>query len=157
MFVSDFQQIDESKLLINIADADNLNYLVIFLTGVIPLPIGTAAGKFEPQLSFNTVAEDFFQVFTSLGLIQTPHQSGNTSGTSPTRSLQQSSKFHSLKNFTKLKIQRCPKCSAQVRFLTLRRSASLLSLKLLSSNKHHQQPATQILTSSLARKCSKTS
>lgn len=60
VFVSDFQQIDESKLLINIADADNLNYLVIFLTGVIPLPLGTAAGKFEPQFSVSPVAKDSF-------------------------------------------------------------------------------------------------
>lgn len=42
---TDFQQVDETKCLINIPDADNLNYLVIFLTGVVPLPDGFAGGK----------------------------------------------------------------------------------------------------------------
>ena len=42
----DFQQVDDSRFLINIADADNLNYLVIFLTGSIPLPLGLAGGVY---------------------------------------------------------------------------------------------------------------
>ena len=43
---TDFQQIDSTKFLINISDADNINYLVTFLTGSIPLPAGTAAAVY---------------------------------------------------------------------------------------------------------------
>lgn len=42
---ADFIPVDETKLLLNIADADNLNYLVVFLTGAVPLPVDTAAGR----------------------------------------------------------------------------------------------------------------
>lgn len=38
--------IEENKFLLNIPEADNLNYIVIFLTGSTPLPFGTAGGKF---------------------------------------------------------------------------------------------------------------
>jgi protein Hikeshi len=31
---------------LNISDADNINYLVIFMTGSTPLPLGTAAGVY---------------------------------------------------------------------------------------------------------------
>lgn len=47
ILLSDFQQVEETKFLINIPDADNLNYLVIFLTGVAPLPENFAGGKFR--------------------------------------------------------------------------------------------------------------
>ncbi|CRL03237.1 CLUMA_CG016162, isoform A [Clunio marinus] len=43
---TDFQQIEETKLLLNIPDADNLNHLVIFLTGTTPLPLGTAGAVY---------------------------------------------------------------------------------------------------------------
>ncbi|KAG5679504.1 hypothetical protein PVAND_009067 [Polypedilum vanderplanki] len=43
---TDFQQIEETKFLTNIADADNINYIVTFLTGSIPLPLGTCAGVY---------------------------------------------------------------------------------------------------------------
>ncbi|XP_034944976.1 protein OPI10 homolog [Chelonus insularis] len=37
---TDFQQISENQFLINVADADNVNHIVIFLTGTIPFPDG---------------------------------------------------------------------------------------------------------------------
>lgn len=43
---SDFQPVDENKFLINIADIDNINHIVIFLTGATPLPLGSAGGMF---------------------------------------------------------------------------------------------------------------
>jgi Protein of unknown function (DUF775) len=54
IFCLDFQLIEESKFLINIPDADQINYLVIFLTGVIPLPIGAAGG--ESNLKFSRIS-----------------------------------------------------------------------------------------------------
>ncbi|GAB0100391.1 Protein OPI10 homolog [Sergentomyia squamirostris] len=35
---TDFQQIDQSQFLFNIADADNINHIVVFLTGTVALP-----------------------------------------------------------------------------------------------------------------------
>jgi protein Hikeshi len=43
---TDFQQIDETKFLINIPEADNINYLVAFLTGSSPLPLGSAGAVY---------------------------------------------------------------------------------------------------------------
>lgn len=44
---TDFQQISESQFLTTILDADNINHIVIFLTGIAPLPEGTAGlGKY---------------------------------------------------------------------------------------------------------------
>ncbi|XP_026479102.1 protein OPI10 homolog [Ctenocephalides felis] len=40
---TNFQQVGESQFLINIEDADNINHLVVFLTGTIPLPDSYAA------------------------------------------------------------------------------------------------------------------
>jgi hypothetical protein len=40
---TDFTQIEESKFLINIIDADNVNFIVVFLTGNLPLPLGSVA------------------------------------------------------------------------------------------------------------------
>lgn len=42
----DFQQIEDGKLLLNIPEADNINHIVIFLTGSIPMPVGTAGAVY---------------------------------------------------------------------------------------------------------------
>lgn len=42
----DFQQLDEGKFLLNIPEADNINHIVIFLTGIIPLPAGLAGAVY---------------------------------------------------------------------------------------------------------------
>ncbi|XP_046406049.1 protein OPI10 homolog [Ischnura elegans] len=39
---TDFQQIGETQFVITIPEADNINHIVIFLTGVQPLPVGLA-------------------------------------------------------------------------------------------------------------------
>lgn len=41
-----FQQLEESKLLLNIPEADNINHIVVFLTGAIPLPMGMACSVY---------------------------------------------------------------------------------------------------------------
>ncbi|XP_053695851.1 protein OPI10 homolog [Sabethes cyaneus] len=43
---TDFQQISESKFLINIPEADNVNHVVVFLTGTTPFPEGTAGAVY---------------------------------------------------------------------------------------------------------------
>jgi hypothetical protein len=43
---TDFQQIDATKFITNITDADSINYIVTFLTGSIPLPIGSCAAVY---------------------------------------------------------------------------------------------------------------
>lgn len=43
---TDFQRIDENKFLINIPDADNINHVVVFLTGTLPLPVGMAGSVY---------------------------------------------------------------------------------------------------------------
>lgn len=42
----DFQQIEDGKLLLNIPEADNINHIVIFLTGAVSLPIGLAGSVY---------------------------------------------------------------------------------------------------------------
>lgn len=42
----DFQQVEEGKFLLNIPEADNINHIVVFLTGTIPLPVGTAGAVY---------------------------------------------------------------------------------------------------------------
>lgn len=42
----DFQRVDDGKLLLNIPEADNINHIVIFLTGSIPLPAGLAGAVY---------------------------------------------------------------------------------------------------------------
>lgn len=43
---TDFQQISESHFLITIPDADNVNHVVVFLTGTTPFPEGMAGGVY---------------------------------------------------------------------------------------------------------------
>ncbi|XP_055541719.1 protein OPI10 homolog [Wyeomyia smithii] len=43
---TDFQQISESKFLINIPEADNVNHVVVFLTGTTPFPEGMAGAVY---------------------------------------------------------------------------------------------------------------
>ncbi|XP_037047947.1 protein OPI10 homolog [Bradysia coprophila] len=43
---TDFQQVGETQFLINIPEADNINHIVIFLTGETPLPIGLAGSVY---------------------------------------------------------------------------------------------------------------
>lgn len=38
---TEFQQINESQCITTILDADNVNHIVVFLTGAIPFPEGT--------------------------------------------------------------------------------------------------------------------
>lgn len=42
----DFQRVDETKFLLNIPEADNINHIVIFLTGTIQLPVGLAGAVY---------------------------------------------------------------------------------------------------------------
>ncbi|KAG5892094.1 hypothetical protein JTB14_011994 [Gonioctena quinquepunctata] len=39
---TEFQQISETQLVTTINDADNINHIVVFLTGIVPFPDGTA-------------------------------------------------------------------------------------------------------------------
>lgn len=44
---TEFQQVSETKYVITIPDADNVNHIVIFLTGTVPFPEGLGgAGEF---------------------------------------------------------------------------------------------------------------
>lgn len=43
---TDFQQISDSQFVINIAEADNVNHVVVFLTGTIPFPEGLAGAVY---------------------------------------------------------------------------------------------------------------
>ncbi|XP_055703712.1 protein OPI10 homolog [Phlebotomus papatasi] len=43
---TDFQQVGQSQFLFNIADADNLNHIVVFLTGTVALPDGMAGAVY---------------------------------------------------------------------------------------------------------------
>lgn len=42
----DFQQVEDGKFLLNITEADNINHIVIFLTGAIPLPAGLSGAVY---------------------------------------------------------------------------------------------------------------
>lgn len=44
---TDFQLVESNKFLITIPNADNINHLVVFMTGLCPLPEGMAgAGRY---------------------------------------------------------------------------------------------------------------
>ncbi|XP_055643250.1 protein OPI10 homolog [Toxorhynchites rutilus septentrionalis] len=43
---TDFQQMSETQFLINIPEADNVNHVVVFLTGTIPFPEGMAGAVY---------------------------------------------------------------------------------------------------------------
>ncbi|XP_017881500.1 protein OPI10 homolog [Ceratina calcarata] len=43
---TDFQQIGENQFLITVPDADNINHIVLFLTGTIPFPDGTGGAVY---------------------------------------------------------------------------------------------------------------
>jgi len=43
---TDFQQLEPTKFLLNMTEADKINYVVLFLTGTLPLPMGTAAAVY---------------------------------------------------------------------------------------------------------------
>lgn len=43
---TDFQQIGETQFLITVPDADNINHIVVFLTGTIPFPDGTGGAVY---------------------------------------------------------------------------------------------------------------
>lgn len=43
---TDFQQVGEHQFLFNIPEADNINHIVVFLTGSVPLPEGMAGGVY---------------------------------------------------------------------------------------------------------------
>lgn len=42
----DFQRLEDGKFLLNIPEADNINHIVIFLTGIISLPTGLAGAVY---------------------------------------------------------------------------------------------------------------
>lgn len=45
---TDFQQVGENQFLITVPDADNINHIVVFLTGTIPFSDGMGgAGKIK--------------------------------------------------------------------------------------------------------------
>lgn len=49
---TDFQQIGENKFLFTVPDADNINHIVVFLTGIIPFSDGMGgAGKIKTLFS----------------------------------------------------------------------------------------------------------
>ncbi|XP_071874508.1 protein OPI10 homolog isoform X1 [Bombus fervidus] len=43
---TDFQRIGENQFLITVPDADNINHIVVFLTGAIPFPDGTGGAVY---------------------------------------------------------------------------------------------------------------
>lgn len=43
---TDFQQVGENQFLLNIPEADNINHIVIFMTGTVSLPPGTAGSVY---------------------------------------------------------------------------------------------------------------
>lgn len=51
---TDFQQIGENQFLITVPDADNINHIVVFLTGSVPFPDGTGgAGMYYIITQYN--------------------------------------------------------------------------------------------------------
>lgn len=43
---TDFQQIGDNQFLITVPDADNINHIVVFLTGTVPFPEGTGGAVY---------------------------------------------------------------------------------------------------------------
>lgn len=50
---TDFQQIGENQFLNTVPDADNINHIVVFLTGIIPFPDGMGgAGRIKRTIFY---------------------------------------------------------------------------------------------------------
>lgn len=49
---TDFQQISEAQFAITIPDADNINHLVVFLTGTVPFPDGFGGSGMMGKASY---------------------------------------------------------------------------------------------------------
>lgn len=51
---TDFQQIGETQFLITVNDADNINHIVVFLTGAVPFPegMGGAGSRLDESVEY---------------------------------------------------------------------------------------------------------
>lgn len=64
---TDFQQVGENQFLFIVPDADNINHIVVFLTGTIPFPDGMGgAGNAVTRLLRTTRLEKYLMIFPRL-------------------------------------------------------------------------------------------